>query len=813
MMGKNHLSKKVAVSTLAASMVLGSVAGLSLSEKGLLSAINGTAYAYNTPGLPNQVILDVIAKVHANLHPDDIQFVRDARDVLSSMDTNSNYDLIENVWGKVSAAKSGKTGFEEVTEANVLKLLTDLSIYYYEDGRGFTNALASNSKLLDQMAKLGGLSNGLGDTVIADAQAFGEALEKALLAEMNISNAISIIAEIDGSASPEEKSALYDILSNSLTTALAQKDLKVSQVFNALKINASDLAIDLNNISKKADPNRNAMKAFAFALMKSDSAMEQVGSDSNNGLTKVFTLNIFDTSVPVSLLHVTSSNAKVSVTKNISTNTIQLNLSNTSSDTTEVLAAINLPGTRWHDRALLVKEISFTYVAPEETPAPPPGPGGGGGGPGPLTPVIPQEDPAVIVKDLETAISNPSNQQEVNKALDKAIERAGTLDTSKSVKIEGDLATAALDTKALADSFKSIQQAAQAISDKARELGANAQPAKTVATLDLGKVDAKNVEVPLSNEIIKAAINNKIDVIAVKVNGVTLAIPVKELNGDTKVSIKQQDAPKTNTNSNQRFASVTFNVEVDGANEFGEKVALRIPVSVNNVDEELLAMVKILDDGSLQIVGGTFDKDGGFVEALRDSLSSYGVIENKVVFKDTASVQDWASRQIQVAAAKGLVEGRAEGEFVPDGKVTRAEFAKMVVKAFSLENAKAVEAFDDVSDNDWFKSYVAAAVQAGLINGRSASQFDPNANITRAEMATIVSRALVKVKNYKEISDVNASLKSFADAANISDSLKAGAALAVKEGIIIGEENHQFNPNNDATRAQAAVILYRLLNK
>ncbi len=194
-------------------------------------------------------------------------------------------------------------------------------------------------------------------------------------------------------------------------------------------------------------------------------------------------------------------------------------------------------------------------------------------------------------------------------------------------------------------------------------------------------------------------------------------------------------------------------------------------------------------------------------------FSTYAIIENKVQFADTASVNDWAGRQITVSAAKGILEGRADGVFVPNAQVTRAEFAKMIVKVFNLEDASATQSFSDVKTSDWFQTYVAAAVKAGIVDGRSADKFEPNAYISRAEMATMASRALVKIRDFKKPQNLEAALKSFVDAGVIHSSLKEGVAQAAAEGIVVGEENNKFNPNADSTRAQAAVVIYRLLNK
>lgn len=69
----------------------------------------------------------------------------------------------------------------------------------------------------------------------------------------------------------------------------------------------------------------------------------------------------------------------------------------------------------------------------------------------------------------------------------------------------------------------------------------------------------------------------------------------------------------------------------------------------------------------------------------------------------------------------------------------------MLIRALNLENNSAVQSFSDVSSTAWYAPYVAVAAEKGIITGRSAVKFDPNATITRAEMATMISRALKSI--------------------------------------------------------------------
>jgi hypothetical protein len=258
--------------------------------------------------------------------------------------------------------------------------------------------------------------------------------------------------------------------------------------------------------------------------------------------------------------------------------------------------------------------------------------------------------------------------------------------------------------------------------------------------------------------------------------------------------------------------SFTFEVDGKAATTFTKPVEIRLPITASGLDQELLSFTKI-DGSNLISKGGKYDAAKKLFVVTNKSFSTYAVLENKISFNDIAGVKDWAGRQIAVAAAKGIIDGREEGAFVPAGNVTRAEFAKLIVKTFGLESTTAKEAFTDVNVGDWYQPYVAAAAEAGLIDGRAEGIFAPNETITRAELATIASRALTKVKSYKAVEAVDTALAAFTDANEVNTSLKAGVAFAAEQALVVGQDAGKFNPNAATTRAEAAVVIYRLLNK
>ena len=118
---------------------------------------------------------------------------------------------------------------------------------------------------------------------------------------------------------------------------------------------------------------------------------------------------------------------------------------------------------------------------------------------------------------------------------------------------------------------------------------------------------------------------------------------------------------------------------------------------------------------------------------------------NAAGFKDVAASY-WSFDEITALAAKKVVNGYADGTFKPEGKVTREEFAKMIVIAKGLAQVKPAKAtFTDVpATSRWSYGYVEAAVKAGYINGIGGGKYGPASQIKRQDMAVLLVRVLGK---------------------------------------------------------------------
>jgi hypothetical protein len=167
--------------------------------------------------------------------------------------------------------------------------------------------------------------------------------------------------------------------------------------------------------------------------------------------------------------------------------------------------------------------------------------------------------------------------------------------------------------------------------------------------------------------------------------------------------------------------------------------------------------------------------------------------------------QHWARDYIEKLTARGVLQGYADGTFKPDQSISRAEFTLMLARALELpldENASGN--FQDWDTTPaWAKGGISAAVKAGIIKGYDDGTFRAGQLINRAEMAVMIINAMEQKPP--------ASNTEFTDNAAIPDWARTAVAQGVQAGLITGKGNNLFQPADQATRAESACMLARLL--
>lgn len=171
----------------------------------------------------------------------------------------------------------------------------------------------------------------------------------------------------------------------------------------------------------------------------------------------------------------------------------------------------------------------------------------------------------------------------------------------------------------------------------------------------------------------------------------------------------------------------------------------------------------------------------------------------------------WAENEINAAVDLGYVSGYPDGTFKPQGTLTRAEFVKMLVAAHKIrEMPGGGVGYSDVGGH-WVhvQGWLPAAENAGIVRPDESSDglFHPDRAITRQDIAVMVVRAMGK-ESEARVND--GSSLGFQDTGKIGVH-KGYIAIAVEAGIITGYEDNTFRPNDTATRAEAVVMVQRML--
>ncbi|TCT12834.1 S-layer family protein [Natranaerovirga pectinivora] len=170
----------------------------------------------------------------------------------------------------------------------------------------------------------------------------------------------------------------------------------------------------------------------------------------------------------------------------------------------------------------------------------------------------------------------------------------------------------------------------------------------------------------------------------------------------------------------------------------------------------------------------------------------------------------WAGEAIKKLSQYGILKGRGNGIFDPSANASRAEFATMISRLLALESDE-TSMFDDVDSKAWYASTVNAVAKAGYINGRGNNKFVPNESITREEIATILGRILLdRLDEVPNAEELLKGLTYFVDADEVSDWAQLGVAVLYQYEIVNGRSGQTFAPKANATRAEVATMIYRI---
>ena len=309
------------------------------------------------------------------------------------------------------------------------------------------------------------------------------------------------------------------------------------------------------------------------------------------------------------------------------------------------------------------------------------------------------------------------------------------------------------------------------------ELGAVTLPSNMITSADIGNAAAVSIAIAKADlsdldEKTRAKVGNyPVIELSMLVNG--KVVPWQ--NGQTSVSVSIPYTPTEKERLNSEYITIYY---IDGSGN------------------------------TYSVPNGRYDSATGCVVFSTSHFSKYAVRYTPKSFDDIINYS-WAQKPIEVLASKGVIEGISEKEFAPSSDTTRADFLLLLVKTLGLK-ASFDSIFSDVSDTAYYYEAVGTAKILGIVDGTGNGEFKPNETILRQDMITMCERALKLMGRMDSEGNVSA-LSQFVDQSDISSYASDSMAKMLDLGLIEGAGN-RLDPKGNSTRAETAVLMYRIYN-
>ncbi len=249
------------------------------------------------------------------------------------------------------------------------------------------------------------------------------------------------------------------------------------------------------------------------------------------------------------------------------------------------------------------------------------------------------------------------------------------------------------------------------------------------------------------------------------------------------------------------------------ANRGAENVAVDIPLTsdggavsigaytANIVFGDTNVNSERVGNGSLQF---TLDGDSAYLWKITPSEAVDFSALKTSAYRDT-HLTPWAAEAIRELDSRDIVNDITATSFAPQRKITRADFAYFYVRTLGL-TADTAENFADVNPNAYYAKELAIGRALGILQGVGDNKYNPEAEISRQDLMTIIARGM-------EINSAGTDLSAFSDSAEIADYALEGVRAMVASGLVKGNADGTLNPKGNTTRAEAAVIMKRILDR
>ncbi len=409
-------------------------------------------------------------------------------------------------------------------------------------------------------------------------------------------------------------------------------------------------------------------------------------------------------------------------------------------------------------------EIIPAYMAPQEGTTPPATSPAGGSGT--TAPAVPAAENGTIVPEIKSGTDGKAAAEVNADSFKAAVESSKTGTVVIDARITGNSLTVRI-------------------------------PARPVLEADPEKLDSVVVEAGIARIAIPA------DVLKSEISGSSTNIELTVEKADAE-SLPEQVREKVSG-----YMVYDFTLDVDGEKITGadKKIKLAIPYTLKSGENpNNIVAYYVNDNGEMEIVRNSrFSPETGSLEFETQQFGKFIPVYARVGFNDIENVT-WAKEAIEALAAREVLAGTGNGGFSPKAGVTRAEFIQMLMNALDIMDDSAQTDFTDVGEGSWYYKAVASAQKLGIVSGKSDGSYGINDAISRQDMAVMIYKAA----NYTGVDLKSGEAKKFSDDSQISPYAKNAIEAIQSAGIISGTGGNRFAPKQNATRAEAAVIIYRL---
>lgn len=253
-------------------------------------------------------------------------------------------------------------------------------------------------------------------------------------------------------------------------------------------------------------------------------------------------------------------------------------------------------------------------------------------------------------------------------------------------------------------------------------------------------------------------------------------------------------------------------LKADDNLNIGNSTGVIVPLPTDGNDEQ-----ESTSDENNNSSGGTSHSSGGGgsyrpstkTEVKTEEKQEAELTENNAIPFVDIKESDWFYDDVMFVFNENIMSGTGENEFSPNTILNRAMMITILHRISGDNSVYDEDIFNDVEKNSWYENAVNWGYKNKIVSGMGEKTFAPMNNLTREQLCVMLYNYTKHIGLNGELAD----LSSFADKDSVSDWAKEAVSWAVQEKIITGKGNNTLAPQDSATRAEAAAVIRRYMEK